>query len=149
MHKIAIGCDPNAAEAKKAIMEILVKKGYEISDFGSEDPIYANVAIDVAKAVAKKQFDRGILICGTGIGMSISANKVKGAYAALISDIYSAERARMSNDANIACFGAFTIGVKHMEKLAETFLTAEFEPGCSSQPKVDRYRAFEAETDNH
>lgn len=145
MHKIAIGCDPNAAEAKKAIMAWLTKNGYKFSDFGSDDPIYANVAIDVATAVAEKRFERGILICGTGIGVSLAANKVKGAYAAVLSDGYSAERARMSNDVNIACFGTFTIGIRLMEKLVETFLISEFVSGCSSQPKVDRFRAYESE----
>ena len=83
-------------------------KGYgEIKDFGSEDPIYANTAVAVAEAVASGEYDRGILICGTGLGVSIAANKVKGAYAALLSDVYSAKRARLSNDANIACMGSF------------------------------------------
>jgi ribose 5-phosphate isomerase B len=144
MYKIAIGCDPNAAEAKYAIIKMLTQKGFEVSDLGSNDPIYANIAIKVATVVANKEYDRGILICGTGIGVSLAANKVKGAYAALITDVYSAERARMSNDANIACFGAFTIGIKLMEKLTEVFLTSEFEPGSSSQPKVDRIREYEA-----
>ncbi len=144
MYKIAIGCDPNAADAKRAIIKLLTQKGYEVSDLGSDDPIYANIAIKVATAVANKEYDRGILICGTGIGVSMAANKVKGAYAALISDVYSAERARMSNDANIACFGAFTIGIKLMEKLTEVFLTSEFEQGTPSQPKVDRIREFES-----
>ncbi len=144
MHTIAIGCDPNAAAAKKELIAFLEKKGYPVTDFGSEDPIYANVAVDVAKAVAAGKYDRGILICGTGIGVSLAANKVKGAYAALLSDVYSAERARMSNDCNIACFGAFTLGIMHMKRLAEEFLTKEFEPGCASQPKVDRIREYEA-----
>lgn len=143
MHKVAIGCDPNAAEAKQALIKYLSGKGYELTDLGSEDPIYANIAVKVASAVAAGEYDRGILICGTGIGVSIAANKVKGAYAALVSDVYSAERARKSNDANVACFGAFTIGIRLMEKLAETFLTSEFEPGCASQPKVDRIREIE------
>ncbi|MGE5496061.1 MAG: RpiB/LacA/LacB family sugar-phosphate isomerase [Burkholderiales bacterium] len=144
MHTVAIGCDPNAEEAKKAIIKYLTQKGYAVTDMGSEDPIYANVAIKVATAVAGGKYDRGILICGTGIGVSIVANKVKGAYAALLTDVYSAERARKSNDANIACFGAFTLGIKHMEKLAEVFLTSEFEKGCASQPKVDRIHEYEA-----
>lgn len=143
MHTIAIGCDPNAEEAKKALIKFLTKKGYQVTDMGSDDTIYANVAVKVAKAVANKEYDRGILLCGTGIGVSIAANKVKGAYAALISDVYSAERARKSNNANIACFGAFTTGIRLMEKLAETFLTSEFEPGCPSQPKVDRIYEYE------
>ena len=67
----------------------------------------------------------------------------KGAYAALITDVYSAERARKSNNANIACFGAFTIGIRLMERLAETFLSSEFTPGCASQPKIDRIAAYE------
>ena len=122
------------------MIRFIEKKGFgEVTDFGSEDPIYANVAIKVAEAVASKEYDRGILICGTGLGVSIAANKVKGAYAALLSDIYSAKRARLSNDANIACMGAFTIGNKLREELTEAFLTNEFVPGCSSQPKVDAF----------
>lgn len=138
--KIAIGCDPNAQEAKEELIKFIEAKGLgEVTDFGSEDPIYANVAIKVAEAVAAKEYDRGILICGTGLGVSIAANKVKGAYAALLSDVYSAKRARLSNDANIACMGAFTIGNKLREELTEAFLTNEFVPGCSSQSKVDAF----------
>ncbi|TCS81218.1 RpiB/LacA/LacB family sugar-phosphate isomerase [Muricomes intestini] len=142
--KIAIGCDPNAQKAKEELIKFMESKGYgEITDFGSDDPIYANVAVDVAEAVAAKKYDRGVLICGTGIGVSISANKVKGAYAALISDIYSAKRARLSNDANIACFGAFTTGNKLREELIDAFLTNEFEEGCASQPKVDAFIEYD------
>ncbi len=143
MHTVAIGCDPNAENAKREIIEFLQGKGYSVTDFGSEDPIYANVAVAVARAVADGKYDRGLLICGTGIGVSLAANKVKGAYAALLSDIYSAERARKSNDANIACFGAFTLGIAHMKRLAEEFLACEYVPGGPSQPKVDRIRAFD------
>ncbi len=144
--KIAIGCDPNAQEAKEELIRFMEKKQYgEITDFGSEDPIYANVAIKVAEEVAAGHFDRGILICGTGLGVSIAANKVKGAYAALLTDTYSAQRARLSNDANIACMGAFTTGSKVREELVDTFLTNEFVPGCSSQPKVDAFRKYDEE----
>ena len=90
MLKIAVGCDPNAASAKAALMQYLGQKGFLLTDFGSDDPIYANVAIKVAEAVSRKEYDRGILICGTGLGVSIAANKVKGAYAALITDVYAA-----------------------------------------------------------
>ena len=142
--KIAIGCDPNAEEAKYAIMDYIEKNNLgEIKDFGSTDVIYANVAIAVARAVVRGECDRGILLCGTGIGMSIAANKVKGAYAALISDVYSAQRARLSNDANIACIGAFTTGAKVREQLVKEFLTNEFVPGCSSQKKVDAYKEYD------
>lgn len=142
--KIAIGCDPNAQEAKVELMKFIQAKGLgEVTDFGSEDPIYANVAIKVAEVVAAGEFDRGILICGTGLGVSLAANKVKGAYAALLADVYSAKRARLSNDANIACMGAFTIGPKLREELTEAFLTNEFVPGCSSQPKVDAFKNYD------
>lgn len=82
--KIAIGCDPNAQSAKEDLIKFINNKNYgEIVDFGSEDPIYAHTAVKVAEAVASKVYDCGILICGTGLGVSIAANKVKGAYAAL------------------------------------------------------------------
>ena len=143
--KIAIGCDPNARIEKEDLIQFIREKGLgDVYDFGSDDPVYAHVAIDVAEAVAKHEYDRGILLCGTGIGMSIAANKVKGATAALISDEYSAERARLSNDANSACMGAFTVGKKVREKMAETFLTREFIAGCASQPKVDAFREYDA-----
>ncbi|HEY9575985.1 MAG TPA: RpiB/LacA/LacB family sugar-phosphate isomerase [Lachnospiraceae bacterium] len=142
--KIAIGCDPNALEAKKKLIKFLSEKGYgEIYDFGSDNPIYADVAIKVAEAVVKKDYDCGFLICGTGIGMEIAANKVKGAYAALLADVYSAKRARLSNNANIACMGAFTLGDKVREELALTFLENKFQEGCSSQSKIDAFIAYD------
>lgn len=142
--KIAIGCDPNARQAKEELIRYMNEKGFgEVADFGSDDVIYAKVAIRVAEAVAAGEYDRGILICGTGIGVSLAANKVRGAYAALLSDIYSAKRARLSNDANIACLGAFTVGSKLREELVDAFLTNEFVPGCSSQAKVDAFREFD------
>ena len=144
--KIAIGCDPNAENEKQALMKFIEDKGLgEVEDFGSTDPIYANVAIKVGEAVASKEFDRGILLCGTGLGVSIAANKVKGAYAALISDAYSAVRAEKSNNANIACFGAFTLGEKVMESLLRIWLSAEYQDGTPSAPKVQRIVAYENE----
>ena len=146
MRKIAIGCDPNAQAEKEAIIKYIEAKGYgEVTDFGSEDPIYANVAIQVAEAVAGGEYERGVLMCGTGLGVSIAANKVKGAYAALCSDVYSAQRARLSNDANILCMGAFTTGGKVRELLVDAFFTNEFVPGCGSQPKVDRFVNYDKE----
>ena len=142
--KIAIGCDPNAQAAKEELIKYIKDKGYgEVTDFGSDDPIYARTAIRVAESVAARDHDRGILICGTGIGVSIAANKVKGAYAALASDVYSAQRARLSNDANIICMGAFTTGSKVREGLVDAFLTSEFVPGCPSQPKVDAFVEYD------
>lgn len=144
--KIAIGCDPNAEHEKQEIINYIKEKEYgEICDFGSEDPIYAHTAIRVAEAVASKEYDRGILLCGTGIGVSIAANKVKGAYAALVSDVYSAKRARLSNDANILCMGAFTTGQKVRELLVDEFFHNEFVKGCSSQPKIDAFIKYDKE----
>ena len=142
--KIAIGCDPNAQRAKEELIAFIESGGLgDVDDFGSDDTVYANVAFAVAEAVSSKKYDRGILICGTGIGMSIAANKVKGAFAALCSDVYSAQRARLSNDANIICMGAFTTGKKTREMMTEAFLTNEFAAGCASQPKVDAYVSYD------
>ena len=144
MMRIAIGSDPNAVEEKYRLIEFIKKNNLgEVTDFGSDDAIYANVAIEVAKQVSDKNFDRGILLCGTGLGMSIAANKVKGAYAALISDIYSAKRAVLSNNANIACVGAFTIGDKLREELIYAFLTNEFDEKSPSKLKVDAYVEYD------
>ena len=145
--KIAIGNDHAATELKFTIMEYVKSLGHEVINFGTdsnESCNYPEYGEKVGRAVVNGEADCGILICGTGVGISIAANKVKGAYAALLSDIYSAKRARLSNDANIACMGAFTIGNKLREELTDAFLTNEFVPGCSSQPKVDAFREYEA-----
>ncbi len=143
--KVAIGADPNAFGLKDEIKKELDELGIEYQDFGSEDPIYANVAIDVAEAVAKGDYDRGILMCGTGIGVSIAANKVPGAYAALVTDAYSAERAAKSNDANIITFGAQTIGHMNARSLVKIWMDSKWVPGGRSQPKVDRIYEYEKE----
>ena len=144
MMKIAIGSDPSAAEEKYRLVEFIKRNELgEVVDFGSDDVIYANVAIEVAEQVANKKFDRGILLCGTGLGMSIAANKVKGAYAALISDIYSAKRAVLSNNANIACMGAFTTGEKLREELIYAFLTNKFDEKSASNAKVNAFVSYD------
>ena len=144
MMRIAIGSDPNAAEETYRLVEFIKRNELgEIVDFGSDDVIYANVAIEVAEQVANKKFDRGILLCGTGLGMSIAANKVKGAYAALISDIYSAKRAVLSNNANIACMGAFTTGEKLREELIYAFLTNKFDEKSASNAKVNAFVSYD------
>lgn len=143
--KLIFGCDPNATALKQDLMALAEKLGHEVEDYGSDDPVYANTAIRVAEAVAAGQAERGVLVCGTGLGMSIAANKVQGAYAALLTDVYSAQRAVLSNDSNIACLGAFTIGTKLAEELLKTWLGCRFEPGCASQVKVDRYKTYDRE----
>ena len=138
MKKVAIGCDPNASGLKKVIKETLTELGYEWEDYGSDDPIYANVAIAVAEAVASGRHDRGILVCGTGIGMSIAANKVPGAYAALCSDAYSTERSIKSNNANIMTMGSQVMGTHLAKTLVRIWMESEYVPGGRSQPKVQR-----------
>lgn len=135
---IAIGGDPNAAGLKKIIIEHLKENGHTCHDYGSEDVIYANVAITVAESVAANKHERGILICGTGIGMCIAANKVPGAYAATCHDPYSTERSIKSNNANVMTLGAFVIGHQLAKSLVTTWLAAEYIPGGGSEPKVQR-----------
>lgn len=136
---VAIGCDPNAVTLKEIIKVQLKEMGYTVTDFGSDDPIYARVAFAVGEAVAAKSFNRGILLCGTGIGMSIAANKVPGIYAALCADTYSAERAIKSNNSNILTIGAFTTGSEVAKQIVKTWMEARWQPGTASEPKVACY----------
>jgi ribose 5-phosphate isomerase B len=139
---IAIGCDPNAAALKEVIKAQLKDLGYTVKDFGSDDPIYARVAFTVGEAVAAKEFDRGILLCGTGIGMSIAANKVPGIYAALCADTYSAERAIKSNNSNILTIGAFTTGIEVAKQIVKIWVETRWQTGTSSEPKVACYMEY-------
>lgn len=143
--KIAFGCDPNAQDFKVELMEFVKGLGHEVEDFGSEDPIYANTAIKVAQAVAAKEYDRGIVVCGTGIGVSIAANKVKGAYAACIHDIYQAQRAELSNHANIITMGSQVIGIQLAKMMVKEYLSCTFDPNGRSGDKVQRIIDFENE----
>lgn len=138
MKKIAIGCDPNAAGLKEIVKQHLSDLGYEYEDYGSDDPIYANVAITVAEQVAAGVHERGILICGTGIGMCITANKVPGAYAALCADAYSTERSIKSNNANIMTMGSQVTGSELAKSLVSIWMASEYVPGGRSQPKIQR-----------
>lgn len=137
--KVAIGCDPNATALKEIIKEQLEKMGHSVKDFGSEDPIYANVAFAVGEAVAANSFDRGILLCGTGIGMSIAANKVPGVIAALCTDSYSAERAIKSNNSNVLALGAFTTGTEIAKQIVKIWMDSEWQTGTASEAKVACY----------
>lgn len=129
---IAIGSDHGGYQLKQEIMKYLAEQGLEYKDYGTytEDscdyPVYGAA---VARAVAAGECERGIIICGTGIGISISANKVKGIRAALCGDCYSAEYTRRHNDANVLALGARTLGSGLALKIVETFLNTEFEGG--------------------
>ncbi len=146
--KIAIGCDPNATDFKNELIPFIEELGHSVVDHGSDDPIYANTAIEVAESVAKKEADRGVLICGTGIGVSIAANKVKGAYCALVTNIYQAQRAQLSNDANVIAFGAQVMGLEVAKCLLKEYLGLEFDPNSRSMKKVQRIKDYEREADH-
>ncbi len=143
--KIAVGCDPNATEFKKILIPYIESLGHETVDFGSDDPIYAHTAIKLAEAVAAKECDRGVLICGTGIGVCIAANKVKGAYAALVNNVYQAQRAELSNHANIITMGAQVTGIELAKCLVKEYLSVTFDPNSRSAPKVQAICDYEQE----
>ena len=131
--KIAMANDHAAVELKKQISEYIKENyGYEIINFGTDSgesvdyPVYAKKAAD---AVAKKEADLGIVICGTGLGMSLSANKVKGIRCCVCSEPYTAEKSRQHNDCNMLAFGARVVGVDMAKMIVDAFLRAEFEGG--------------------
>ena len=141
---IAIGCDHAGVEMKKAIIEELSKKGFEFKDMGTDgEPCdYPNMAEAVCGLITSGECEKGILICGTGIGMSIAANKIKGIRAALCSDSFSTKFTRLHNDSNVMCMGARTLGPGLACELAEIFLTTGFEGG-RHQRRVDLITALE------
>lgn len=141
--KIAIGCDPNAIDLKKTIISLVEELGHQVIDYGSDDPIYANTATRLAEDVAAQKADRGILICGTGIGVCIAANKVKGAYVALVNNIYQAQRAQLSNNANIITIGSQVTGSELAKCLVKEYLSHSYDQNSRSAPKVNRIMQYE------
>lgn len=145
--RIALGADHAGFQLKEEIAKYLQAKGYEYKDFGvfSTDSVdYPDQAAIVAKAVAKKEFDQGIIICGTGIGVAISANKVRGVRAALCHDVFSAQMARAHNDSNVLALGARVIGPGLALSIVEAYLTGEF-AGGRHQQRVDKIMRLEDE----
>ncbi len=143
--KIAIGCDEAAYNLKVIIKEHLLSKGIEVVDYGADQGdvvLYPDVAQAVAQAVADGLFERAILLCGTGIGMAITANKVPGIRAAVCHDPFSTERARKSNNAQIMCLGERVLGVELAKTLVDIWLVSEFQGGGSA-PKVERIMEVE------
>ena len=142
---VAIGSDEAGFELKTRLIEVIRAVGWEVRDFGchSPEPVdYPEVAFTVANAIAHGEMERGVLICGTGIGMAIAANKVPGVRAAQAHDPYSAERARKSNDAQILTLGARVIGPELAATLVRIWLQAEFAGGGSAR-KVGLISAHE------
>ena len=142
---IALACDHSAVELKEEVKMLLTERGYDYEDFGTDStaschyPIYGARA---ARAVASGRCDRGIVICGTGIGMSMVANKVKGIRCALCSDTFSARMTRVHNDSNMLALGARVIGVELAKEIVNAWLDAEFEGG-RHQVRLDMMTAIE------
>lgn len=130
--KIAISSDHGGNNLRREIINLLAELGVEFVDFGpdsNESVDYPDFAAPVANGVASGNFDRGILICGTGIGMSIAANKVKGIRCALVHDVFSAKATREHNDTNILAMGERVIGAGHAREIVATWLNTSFEGG--------------------
>ncbi len=143
--KIAIGCDEAAYDLKTELIKYLEEKEIKFKDFGTEAgevALYPDIAIIVAEAVARGEFERGILLCGTGLGMAMSANKVPGIRAAVCHDPFSAERSRKSNNAQIMCMGSRIIAPHLAKYLLDIWLKCDFSGG-SSEPKVARIMKYE------
>jgi ribose 5-phosphate isomerase B len=143
--KIAVGSDHRGFEAKKRIVSLLQQLGHEVQDMGttSNDSVdYPDFAFQVARAVGEKRVDRGILICGTGIGMCIAANKVHGVRAAPCHDSITAEMSRRHNDANILCLSADLLGDELIDRMVRIWLETEFEAGRHAR-RVEKIEHFE------
>lgn len=132
--KVAIGCDGAAFQLKTVLAAHLRAQGHEVTDFGThgnEDALYPDIGIAVAEAVASGKHQRAVLLCGTGIGMAISANKVAGIRAAQAHDTYSAERASRSNDAQVITLGARVVGAELAKAIVDRYLGFGFDGGRS------------------
>ncbi|MDR3589529.1 MAG: ribose 5-phosphate isomerase B [Negativicutes bacterium] len=143
--KIAIGADNLGYQLKEDLKEYIILLGHEVTDCGcfSADPIdYPDVAEGTVEAITSGKCERGILICGTGIGMAMAANKVKGIRAAQCHDVYSAERAAKSNDAHIITLGALIVGPQVAKPVVKTWLESFFSGGPSAQ-KIEKIMKIE------
>ena len=144
--KIAIGCDHGGINLKPVLIDYLTSKGYEFKDFGTfsnQSVDYNDYAEAVCESIQKGEADLGILICGTGIGMSIVANKHKGIRCAHCHDVYCAKYTRYHNDANMIAFGEKVIGVGMMEEIVNAFLTCEYEGGERHDRRIAKIKAIE------
>ena len=132
--KIIMGADPAGFELKNAIKEDLLKRGYEIMDIDPDEPVlFQEAAKAVARGVQSKEYERGIAICGTGMGVSIICNKHRGVYAALCESIYQARRAKVVKNTNVLCMGGFIIGNEMGREMARAWLEAEYMVGLDPE----------------
>lgn len=143
--KIALGCDHGGLEHKNAIAEHLKERGFEVTDYGIYEQVsvdYPDIATKLCKGILNGDNELGILVCGTGIGMSIAANKFKGIRAAACSEHFSAKFTRLHNNSNVLCLGGRVIGVGTAIELVDLFVDTEFEGG-RHQTRVDKITAIE------
>lgn len=143
--KIAISSDHGGNRLRQEIRQLLEERGFQYEDFGpkTDDSVdYPDYAAPVSEGVASGKFDRGILICGTGIGMSIAANKVKGVRCALVHDVFSAKATREHNDTNVLAMGERVIGAGLAREIVSTWLDTEFEGGRHTR-RVEKLQALE------
>jgi len=143
--RVAIGADHGGYELKQHIAEFLIAQGHQVHDFGTHSPKavdYPDFAAPLARAVAAGEFECGILICGTGIGMSVTANKVRGARAAACTNCYMARMSRQDNDANILCLGGRVLGLGLALEIVRVFLSSEFAGGRHAR-RVDKISKLE------
>lgn len=132
--KLIMGADPAGFDLKNAIKADLLKKGYNITDVDPDTPmLFKEAAVAVARGVQSKEFDRGIAICGTGMGVSIICNKHRGVYAALCESLYQARRAKVVNNTNVLCMGGFIIGNEMGIEMANAWLEAEHMVGLTPE----------------
>ena len=146
--KIAIACDHGALDLKNAAIRHLTEKGHTVVNFGTDTPDscdYPDFVAPAAKAVAAGECDRGIVLCTTGIGVSIAANKVKGIRCALLSDLMSARMTREHNDTNVMAIGAAVVGQGLALEIMDTWLGTEFSHGPRHQRRIDKITALENE----
>jgi ribose 5-phosphate isomerase B len=146
--RIAIGCDHRGFALKELIMPFLQNTGLSHQDFGcynTDSVDYPDIAQKVGEAVASGNFDQGILICNTGIGISIAANKIKGIRAALCCDVFAAQRARQHNDANVLCLRGEDMDTELALEIVKTFLATDFEGGRHLR-RVNKIRALEGDS---
>ena len=144
--KIAIACDHGALDLKVAVKEHLLQKGYEVQDFGTDSLAscdYPDFVAPAAKAVAKGECEKGIVLCSTGIGVSIAANKVDGIRCALLSDLMSAKLTREHNNTNMMAMGAFIVGKALALEIVDTWLTTEFSQGERHARRIAKLAALE------
>ncbi len=144
--KVAIGADHGGFELKEKIKKFLIDSGFEVTDFGTDSPEsidYPDIAYPLAKAISEGKYDRGILICGTGIGMSLVANKVKGVRAALCSDVYSAKYSVLHNNANVLALGGRVLGEELAKEIVSVWLSQRFSEGERHVRRVGKIQKIE------